>query len=303
MMIVTCVSFNTLVLFVSALGYLGALYSQPDGPALAQLLTHLPLLNPGNTEAREHYMKLMPKVLLGSSEDIDYLEQCRQLLSLALVHPAFPHENREALSYWLTRLDEKQKNIMDRKQSMNGGHLAAPPPIPPRRIYQIPSRPEEAQGSARLAPSAVDSGRIYIRTNSGWAGSENDSLCNGFPVDPDTFEGDDEVPYSGRERASTMGHHHGPPPTGDDYASRQVRCNTLPARSGHGDDPPHQIEWKAGMKGMCCVCVMCVCVCVCVYVCVCVSAFIQCHICLPKKLALKRTHHSCLPCPYQDQGH
>ena len=239
------------ILFLSALAFLAALYSQPDGPALAQLLTHLPLLNPGNTEAREHYMKLMPKVLLGSSEDLEYLEQCRQLLSLALVHPAFPLDNREALSYWLARLDEKQKNITDRKHSMNGHLSAVPPPIPPRRIYQIPSKTEEGGGSSRMGgPSSLDSGRIYIKTSSGWAG-QSDSLCNGFPVDPDMFEGgDDETPYN-RERASTLGHHYGAPPTGDEYSSRQARCNTLPARPGHCDELPNQIEWKAGMKGWC----------------------------------------------------
>ena len=235
--------------------FLGSLYSQPDAPALAQLLTHLPLLNPGNAEAREHYMKLMPKVLLGSSEDLDYLEQCRQLLSLAIVHPAFPHENREALSYWLARLDEKQKNITDRKQSMNG-HIAAPPPIPPRRIHQTPSKVEEGgwgSGVGGVPRVAMDTSRIDIKTPGGWAG-QSDNFSNGFLVDPDMFEGDDEVPYS-RDRASTMGHHYGAPPPGDEHLSRQAKCNTLPATrtGGHSDDllpvQSSQIEWKAGMKG------------------------------------------------------
>eukprot|EP00731_Ephydatia_muelleri_P027433 Em0019g306a len=227
--------------------FLGALYSQPDAPALAQLLTHLPLLNPGNAEAREHYMKLMPKVLLGSSEDLDYLEQCRQLLSLALVHPAFPVENREALSYWLARLDEKQKNITDRKQSMNG-HVAIPPPIPPRRIHQTPSKVEEGWGVG-VPRVSMDTSRIDIKTPGGWVG-QSDNLSNGFSLDSDMFEGDDEAPYS-RDRASTIGHHYGPPSSGDEYVSRQAKCSTMPARSGHTEDPPltsSQIEWKAEMK-------------------------------------------------------
>lgn len=72
-------------------------------------------------------MRLLPKVLLCSSEQPDYLDQCRQLLSLALVHPAFPTEDREALTYWLSRLNGKQA-----EHCLVG--VAAPPPIPPRKI-------------------------------------------------------------------------------------------------------------------------------------------------------------------------
>ena len=72
-------------------------------------------------------MRLLPKVLLCSSEQPDYLDQCRQLLSLALVHPAFPTEDREALTYWLSRLNGKQA-----EHCLVG--VATPPPIPPRKI-------------------------------------------------------------------------------------------------------------------------------------------------------------------------
>lgn len=98
-----------------------------EASALSCLLGHLPLLNPGNAEARAEYMRLVPKVLLCSSEQPDYLDHCRQLLSLALVHPAFPTEDREALTYWLSRLNGKQA-----EHCVVGG--AAPPPIPPRKI-------------------------------------------------------------------------------------------------------------------------------------------------------------------------
>ena len=110
--------------------------------ALEQLLAHLPLLNPGNAEARREYMTLLPKVLLSSIEELEYLDHCRQLLSLALVHPAFPHDDREALTFWLFRLNEKIRNIMEKKQSLS----QQPPPIPPRKIYPIRSS-EDAGGA------------------------------------------------------------------------------------------------------------------------------------------------------------
>ena len=81
---------------------------------------------------------------------------------------------------------------------------------------------------------------------------QSDNLSNGFSLDSDMFEGDDEAPYS-RDRASTIGHHYGPPSSGDEYVSRQAKCSTMPARSGHTEDPPltsSQIEWKAEMKGL-----------------------------------------------------
>ena len=123
-------------------------------------------------------MKLLPKVLLGSSEELDYLDQCRQLLSLALVHPAFPHGDRDALTFWLSRLDEKQKNIIDRPQR--------PPPIPPRnKIYQ--TKTDDHNCSLRTSNGAS---RIYINgyfsrlVPAQSEGSLEDSL-ESYLLDPD----------------------------------------------------------------------------------------------------------------------
>ena len=107
-------------------------------------------------------MKLLPKVMLSSGKELDYLDhchyvdQCRQLLSLALVHPAFPHDDREALTFWLTQLDTKQKSAPVERQTPSSYPPApAPhmPPVPPR-IRQI-----ETNDDVRLSPT---NGRIYI---------------------------------------------------------------------------------------------------------------------------------------------
>ena len=113
--------------------FLKSLHNFAEEEALSQLLSHLPLLNPGKMEARAEYMRLLPKVMLGSSEELDYLDRCRQLLSLALVHPAFPHEDREALTFWRSQLDQKHKTIAERQAATAS---QKPPPIPPR-IHQI----------------------------------------------------------------------------------------------------------------------------------------------------------------------
>ena len=184
---------------------------------MTQLLTHLPLLNPGSPEARKEYMKLLPKVLLGSSEELEYLDKCRQLLSLALVHPVFPHEDREALTYWLAKLDEKHKNIMDRKFYINGR--------PPARIHQQPS-------------GSVDDMTIRI---SGWPDA---GMHHHEPFALDCEEEKRATFGMGQTShffSTTNGH--------EPY----LKSSSLPGHSLVHSAPV--VEWKGGMKGVCaCAC-------------------------------------------------
>lgn len=241
--------------------FLSSLHSQSEAAALAQLLVHIPLLNPGNLEARGEYMKLLPKVLLGSSEELDYLDQCRQLLSLALVHPAFPHEDREALTYWLARLDEKQRNIMERNPTVAPQR---PPPIPPRKIYQTKS---EDSGGLRSNGSS----RIYLNGYLMPAHSES-SLDRLETGSVESFNHDEEE----LQRCNSLqpglslygsAEHPLPPPNGcDDYFARGgTKTGSLPVRTAsvgslsgiHGvmgavDEMGFgPIDWKPGMKGEC----------------------------------------------------
>lgn len=71
------------------------------------LLTHLPLLKPGNIEAKIEYMKLLPKILAHSIENNQHIEESRQLLSYALIHPATSLEDRNALAMWLNHLEDR----------------------------------------------------------------------------------------------------------------------------------------------------------------------------------------------------
>lgn len=108
-------------------GYLKSLYAESEEEALELLLAHLPLLRPGNSEGKEEYLTLLPKVLLGSCEESSYMDQCKQLLSLSLVHPAFNQEDRAKLSYWLARLHEKP----ERRPNVHSPTLEKPPfPLP-----------------------------------------------------------------------------------------------------------------------------------------------------------------------------
>uniref|UniRef100_A0A674NQ31 Protein Smaug homolog 1 n=1 Tax=Takifugu rubripes TaxID=31033 RepID=A0A674NQ31_TAKRU len=74
---------------------------------ISLVLTHLPLLKPGNVEAKSEYMRLLPRILAHTIEHGRHLEESRQLLSYALIHPATSLEDRSALALWLNHLEER----------------------------------------------------------------------------------------------------------------------------------------------------------------------------------------------------
>ena len=261
--------------------FLSSLHSQTEEQALSQLLAHLPLLNPGSNEARGEYMKLLPKVMLGSSEELTYLDECRQLLSLALVHPAFPLEDREALTFWLSQLDRKQKNIVDRKAPSP----QRPPPIPPR-IYQIKSTPEETSWNSTggtVIGSTGGSGRINISGELSLVG-EIDGFSetnNHTHIDEELGSKSNSLPTGHSLLVSTPStcesiftdHHPTGAPSYDEFAAHVAKSNSIPASGSLtlGSYPPaspvastsieeafnvcapgqqqQQFDWKDGMKG------------------------------------------------------
>lgn len=248
--------------FLSA--FLSAIHSEPDNLALQQLLSHIPLLHPGNNKAREEYLKLLPKVLFGSIEDSDYLYQCRQLISLALVHPAFPHEDREKLKFWLSRLEERCRNIAERNgtlthQPYHQLRSMTLPSSPPRRIYQLHT------GHSDDLTSRKD--RIYITLPPG--SSQNLQFVDGFDglgeVDTyPSFEDDDEpiqkafTLSSGQSLFTTLPlQEHCSTPNGyDDYKRMKNKSLSLPNnRAPSACSLPASFDdqipflWKPGMKG------------------------------------------------------
>ncbi|XP_030234001.1 protein Smaug homolog 1 isoform X5 [Gadus morhua] len=94
--------------------------SEPRELVISLVLTHLPLLKPGNTEAKTEYMRLLPRILAQTIEHGRHLEESRQLLSYALIHPATSLEDRSALALWLNHLEERA--------AARGDSLERPPP-------------------------------------------------------------------------------------------------------------------------------------------------------------------------------
>ena len=279
--------FHILIPFLSSPSFLppaflSAIHSKQDSIALSHLLSHILLLHPGNDQAREEYLKLLPKVLFGSAEDPEYLYQCRQLLSLALVHPAFPHQDREKLTFWLSRLDDKCRNIAE-KNGLAGGvgnthHRSATLPIqthhhssgtlhsstlhsssPPRRIYQL--RTESCDDIINVGGSHRNgSNRIYINVHqSNPIGSTHEFDALGEIDTHPYFDDDEELVSKGFTYSNHVQEQHCSTPNGYDEYMKRVRNKSLslPANRAPSacslpatlDEKTAPIFWKPGMKG------------------------------------------------------
>lgn len=110
---------------------------------MSLLLSHLPLLQPGNTEAKSEYMRLLQKVLAYSIESNAFIEESRQLLSYALIHPATTLEDRNALALWLSHLEER----------LASGFRTRPEPT-----YHSRQGSDEWGGPAELGPGEAGPG-------------------------------------------------------------------------------------------------------------------------------------------------
>uniref|UniRef100_A0A665WW11 Protein Smaug homolog 1 n=1 Tax=Echeneis naucrates TaxID=173247 RepID=A0A665WW11_ECHNA len=88
-------------------GVISQWQGEPKERVISLVLTHLPLLKPGNVEAKGEYMRLLPRILAHTIEHGHHLEESRQLLSYALIHPATSLEDRAALALWLNHLEER----------------------------------------------------------------------------------------------------------------------------------------------------------------------------------------------------
>ncbi|XP_072836327.2 protein Smaug homolog 2 [Pogona vitticeps] len=101
-----CTEIHVLESEANSAAVLSQWHQEPKDKVVSLLLSHLPLLQPGNTDAKSAYMKLLQKVLAYSIENNLFIEESRQLLSYALIHPATTLDDRNSLALWLSHLEE-----------------------------------------------------------------------------------------------------------------------------------------------------------------------------------------------------
>uniref|UniRef100_A0A8C1GHU7 Protein Smaug homolog 1 n=1 Tax=Cyprinus carpio TaxID=7962 RepID=A0A8C1GHU7_CYPCA len=124
--------------------------SEPKERVISLVLTHLPLLKPGNVEAKVEYMSLLPKILCHTIEHGRHLEESRQLLSYALIHPATSLEDRGNLALWLNHLEERAaaRGAGDSLERAPSSHHGQPPHLyPHHQRYGSDDRLNGWQGS------------------------------------------------------------------------------------------------------------------------------------------------------------
>ncbi|XP_068434868.1 protein Smaug homolog 1 isoform X2 [Clinocottus analis] len=151
---------------------------------ISLVLTHLPLLKPGNVEAKSEYMRLLPRILAHTIEHGRHLEESRQLLSYALIHPATSLEDRSALALWLNHLEERA--------AARGDSLERPPPSGTHHHLQStpPSTLSSSGSSSSSSTNTSLSGNPYSlhhhqrygsddRLN-GWQSSRDSGLGGGW---------------------------------------------------------------------------------------------------------------------------
>ncbi|XP_012264559.1 protein Smaug homolog 1 [Athalia rosae] len=87
--------------------FINSLLSETTETAINQLLTHLPLLRPGNSECKQCYLVAIPELVSHCVSTGQYTEQTQQLLSYTLIHPAITSQDRRSLTQWLRHLEER----------------------------------------------------------------------------------------------------------------------------------------------------------------------------------------------------
>uniref|UniRef100_S4RUV1 Sterile alpha motif domain containing 4B n=1 Tax=Petromyzon marinus TaxID=7757 RepID=S4RUV1_PETMA len=89
-----------------AVACIGQWQHEPLDKAVPLLLSHLPLLKPGNADAKAGYLALLPRALAQALDTGRRVDEARQLLSYALIHPALDADDRGGLAGWLNSLEE-----------------------------------------------------------------------------------------------------------------------------------------------------------------------------------------------------
>ncbi|XP_039457840.1 protein Smaug homolog 1 isoform X2 [Oreochromis aureus] len=159
-------------------GIISQWQSEPKERVISLVLTHLPLLKPGNIEAKGEYMRLLPRILAHTIEHGHHLEESRQLLSYALIHPATSPEDRAALALWLNHLEERERDSLER-----------PPPAGPHHHHQSTPPSTLTSSGSCSSTNTSSSGIPYLHHHqrygsddrlNGWQSSRDSGIGGGW---------------------------------------------------------------------------------------------------------------------------
>lgn len=85
------------------------------------IMSHLPLLNPNNDDAKREYVSLVSKILSHSIKNSVDVDESRQILSYLLIHPALTSEDRKLLGLWCHQVEDKFNGRIATVEANNHG--------------------------------------------------------------------------------------------------------------------------------------------------------------------------------------
>ncbi|KAI4479023.1 hypothetical protein M0804_011485 [Polistes exclamans] len=133
--------------------FIGSLLSESTDVAINQLLTHLPLLRPGNIECKQCYLVAIPELVSHCVSTGQFTEQTQQLLSYTLIHPAITSQDRRSLTQWLKHLEERiSGTAIHNLEEYTNTTTSLTPPDASAHHLEVVDRTNNANNSTRHKP-------------------------------------------------------------------------------------------------------------------------------------------------------
>ncbi|XP_059614054.1 protein Smaug isoform X2 [Phlebotomus argentipes] len=130
---------------------------------LTELLQYLPLLKPGNDDAKAVYMAIVPIAVDDSVRQLVPAELVQQILSYLLIHPAVTSEDRRSLGHWLHNLEEYISSPYGSKSQSNCLLDTGTPNSGSATLWQSPAATKTDCGAAKWGGVFCDDGAAPIK--------------------------------------------------------------------------------------------------------------------------------------------
>ncbi|CAG0884997.1 unnamed protein product [Darwinula stevensoni] len=137
--------------------FLCSLHGEGMSSLVSQLLSHLPLLHPGNSEAKMQYFQLLHKVFLHCKETGDQHEEFQQLLLCCLNHPAISNDEKRVLTVWWGYLEGHLEGggALLQQPVPALAHILPPPPLA-SNAWRAPGSSQQTPNGCNPGPSITN---------------------------------------------------------------------------------------------------------------------------------------------------
>ncbi|KAK3089916.1 hypothetical protein FSP39_007637 [Pinctada imbricata] len=135
--------------------FINKLCTESKDQAIDKVLAHLPLLRVGNKKAKTEYVGLVPQLLSYSIENGAYIEECNQLLSYSIIHPALTSDERAHFKWWYKQLEERFTS------GFNGVQTQTKPPQENLTNYSSLTSEQNVQRNFESNQTSVGSGSSF----------------------------------------------------------------------------------------------------------------------------------------------